>query len=181
MYVHLNQPLDPNIELATFPFGSQCYGTAKSWSDNDYLVLVSKNTGDLVLRYTDEDDYNDYTYVGADSFWKTLNFGAEQVYFEAIHTNQFDYFYRKSFNRLTPNILSFYNDRVARMYVGYAKRDLKQNATGRIFHINRCLWMADKVMKKELINLIDIKNILIETDIGKLKQIMTSMREELKK
>jgi hypothetical protein len=171
MYVHLNEPIYDGI-LAKLPFGGRCYGTSIASSDSDYLVLIKQDTGDLILRYDNRID--DLTYVGIKSFWKTMSEGAEQVYFEAMHTPEFEALG-------TPfKPLMYYNNRVARMYVGYAKRDLKQNAIGRLFHINRCLWMADKVMKKELINLIDVKNIPVETDIGKLKQRMTSMREELK-
>lgn len=171
MYVHLSEPIYDGI-LAKIPFGGRCYGTSIASSDYDYLVIIKQNTGDLVLRY-DIDRTEDLTYVGVDSFWNTMNNGAEQVYFEAMHTPEW-----ADLKTPFPPIM-YYNDRVARMYVGYAKRDLKQDPKHRLFHINRCLYMAQKVMKKELINLSDIGKINIETDVEKLKAKMIELRNEL--
>lgn len=172
MYIRLIEPIRDGI-LAKIPFGSHCYGTANKNSDRDYLCILKQDTGDLILRY-DLYRTEDLTYVGVDSFWKTVHNGAEQVYFEAMHTPEFG-----PYLPFYGSLIHFYNDRVARMYVGYARRDLKQDPTGRLFHINRCLYMAKKVMKKELIDLKEIGKIELETDIEKLKAEMTKLRNEL--
>lgn len=176
MFVHLQKPLDTNVELVRIPFGSHCYGTAKFWSDKDYLVLTEKDTGDLILRYTDEIENNDLTYVGIKSFWNTMHTDAEQVYFEAAHTPEFKKFYEDRF-QMKFEVLDFYTKRAARMYIGYAKRDLKQDGFGRAKHITRCLYIAEKILNKSLIKLEDIGKLEIETNIEKLTEKMNSMRQ----
>lgn len=180
MYVKIKEPFDVNLVANMSPFGSHTYGTNDNYSDRDIVMLLKKSTGDFIFQYSiipdgwvTRDQCCDAIYVGEEKFYHELSIGGNQNFFETIHTDAWQDFRRT-------NVLEYYTNDQARGFVGLARRDLKpQFVNDRIFHINRCLWVADKIMNKSLINLKDIGKLNIETNIDKLTEKMTSMRKEL--
>jgi hypothetical protein len=169
MNLKLLNPIQDNLIEATFPFGSRVYGTDDEFSDRDEVCITKFNTGDFPLHY--KTSYCDYIYTDINNFLKALEKGANPVFFEVLHLPEFQEKYRT-------DIMQYYNVRSAKMYLGFAKRDLDYGLD-RIQHVNRCIWMAEKIMKKELINLQDVAKIEICRDVDFLKQKTKELRESL--
>jgi predicted nucleotidyltransferase len=168
--IKILSPLSEHLVVATFPFGSRTYGNHIDESDFDFLKIVSFETGDVVLQYKDSDI--DYVYTGINSFLNDLHKGASQVNFEVLHTEEF----RKHYPNIDP--VEFYTNINAKAFVGLARRDLKYPQIA--FHINRCIYIAEKIMKKELIKLEDIGNITIEEDMEKLTNKVNELRKDVR-
>lgn len=173
MYIKIQSPIPDNLIMNKSPFGSRTYGTENMYSDHDEVHITYKSTGDFVLQY--KLGLSDIVYVDWNNFIRITGIGGNQNFFETMHTKE----YQKC--ALAQDPLAYYTPIQARGYVGLAHRDLKpQFVNKRIWHINRCLWIADKIMKKELINLKDIGKIPVERDIKVLTERMTEMRNKLK-
>jgi predicted nucleotidyltransferase len=169
MNLKLLSPIPENLIEATFPFGSRVYGTNTEHSDIDYLAITKFDTGDFPLQHQ---FYNgDIVYISLNRFLESLNKASNPVVFEVLHLPEFQEKYRT-------DIMQYYNARSTKMYLGFAKRDLDYGLD-RIQHVNRCIWMAEKIMKKELINLQDVAKIEICRDVDFLKQKTKELRESL--
>jgi predicted nucleotidyltransferase len=169
MNIKILKPLPEHLITGTFPFGSRVYGNHIDESDFDFLKIVNFDTGDVVLQYKDGDI--DYVYTSLKSFLRDLEEGASQVNFEVLHTEEF-----QSHFKIDPIV--FYTETNAKAFVGFARRDLEYPQ--RVFHINRCIYIAENIMKKELIKLEDIGKIVIENDMEKLTNRVTELRNMLR-
>lgn len=194
MNIKITAPIPDHLIEVIIPFGSRVYGTHNDCSDHDELNIVKFNTGDFPLQYTSREDQTykarllvkklgndvDYIYTDFRNFFDKAKSGANTIFFECIHTAEFKLWMEKSqvepFNPLEGYDL--YNSRVAKAYLGLAKRDL-EFGLDRIHHVNRCVWMAEKIIKKELINLSDVAKIEMSMDVDTLKQKIKKMREGL--
>jgi hypothetical protein len=174
MNIKILEPIKEELVIATFPFGSACYNTLKEGSDRDYLKLVSFKMGDILLQY--QEPGKDYVYTDTTAFFNDIISGKSTINFEVLHTPEFHIWYGKSIIDLIPY---YYTNRIARAYIGFAKRDLE--FPERIFHVNRGLYLADKVVKKEPIILADIANIPINNDIEYLRSYIEQKRKEIPK
>ena len=171
MNIKILEPIKEELVIATFPFGSRVYGTHRADSDRDYVKLLKHNTGDLVLQYKNID--NDYIYIGNKEFFESIINGKSTINFETLHTTEFS----NHFKGFKPAAIDFYTIKMARAYIGLAKRDIEYPE--RLFHVNRCIWMAEKIMKKELIVLSDVANIPLRENIGELKKEIKEYRNFL--
>ncbi len=186
MNLKLKEPIPENLIIKHYLVGSRLYGTHTDISDYDFVTFISKETGDFTLQYTDDDCWFhvDHIYVNINSFWRQLDNGANTLFFELLHTSEF----QDDFNEYIPiilinekpelNIMWWYTPEMARAYLGLAKRDL--DYPDRIHHVNRCIWMANKIMKKELIDLDEIKNIEQISNKEILAQVIKDMRKNIK-
>lgn len=148
--------------LYKLPFGSMIFNTGKSNSanDSDYIYLVKEDTGDFVLRAEDR-CYNencDVTIVNIDKFINGLKNCSNVEFFEALHTYQGTEFLKECDLELE----DFYTPRMAKAYLGYAKRD-SYFLNDRIFYIAKCLWLSRMVREKNLINPLDTKESVYHT------------------
>ena len=169
MNIKIMEPLSDHLIAGTYPFGSYTYERTNDQSDYDFLNLVKFDCGEVVLQY--KNSLVDMLYTGTDNFFYDLERGASQVNFEVLHTENF----QQDFN-IDP--LKYYTDTMAKAYVGFARRDLKY--PDRVFHINRCIYIAEKIIKKELLNLKEIGKMEIENDMVKLRNKVMDLRRKLR-
>lgn len=162
MNIKIQKPIQKEFILNTFSFGSVVYGTNTSNSDEDLLSIVSFDCGDTRLQYSNAS--SDIIYTCWDGFWKDIHSGASTINFEVLH-------------EFTGNPLNYYTPKMSKAYLGFAKRDL--DFPDRIQHVNRCIDFAQKIIKKELIVLSDVKNLVIRTDIEQLRNEIKELRESL--
>lgn len=155
MNIKIKDSIPETDVIVTIPFGSQVYGTATETSDKDFVKLIKSNTGDLVLQYKQVGDLDnpeiDYIYVDEFAFLKKIKNGDSTVFFECMHTKEFQNYFPAN------NVLYYYTSKVAKAYLGLAKRDLKY--PNRTHHVIRCIWMAKKIINKEIINLSEVANL----------------------
>ena len=169
MNIRIVNPLGDHLISAKFLFGSRIYGNHTEQSDHDYLHLVNYDCGEKVLQY--KDAQYDYLYTDMKNFLKHLSTGASQVNFEVLHTDDFQ-------NKIPIDPMQYYTSRTAKAYLGLAKRDLYYPE--RLFHVNRCLYIAEKVIKKELIQISDIGKLVVSEDLGHMRQQIAELRAGLK-
>ena len=172
MYLKLEKPLDPHLIVTESPFGSCTYGRILV-NDIDLVCIIKKSTGEFIFQH--KEGRFDRVYVDWYNFINIMRIGGNQNFFETIHTKDF----QKSYHDFPVD--EFYTPIQARGYIGLAHRDLKpQFFDKRIFHINRCLWIAEKILKKQLIILSEIDSIPIEQDHKILTERMTALRNQVK-
>lgn len=166
MNLKLLEPIPEQHVLDKLPFGSRVYGTDTIDSDADYVVFIDLDCGDLVLQYGN--DRVDYIYVNPFNFFKHIRKGSQPAFFEVAHSEKF-----------ITNILDYYTYEMAKCYLGLAKRDLKHGY--REFHVNRCIWMAEHIMRKELIDLSKIEYLEVDYDSKRLESKIKKLRTQLNK
>lgn len=168
MNIKIVDPIPENEVIVTIPFGSHVYGTNTVKSDKDFVKIIKQDTGNLILQYVHKpNQYSlvlndgrgqvDYIYVSEESFWKQCVDGSNVVFFEALHTKEFQEYYPKRWP--TGDYMGFlighaYNSRNTKAMLGMAKRDL--HYPERYHHVTRCIWMAEKIIAKELIDLKEV-------------------------
>ena len=177
MNIKIVDPLPTHLVDFYIPFGSRVYKTNTVLSDRDYVAITkSFKLGDATLQWSGiiNDVLCDVTYVDSDYFFEASENGTNTVMFEAKHFAWEDYY-----NIQEDLVKDLYNYENAKAYLGLAKRDL--DYPDRIFHVNRCMWMAEKIMNKSFIDLSGIKDIYVETDTELLKNEIKERREQLMK
>lgn len=172
MNIKIVNAVDPTLIEGSYPFGSRVYGTQKKGSDFDILHILKHDTGDIVLHYQSPLKFVDSIYMGMPTFMKNLKTGGDVIPFEVMHSEEF-------LLKYSMNPMDFYSYHMAKAYIGLAKRDLKH--PDRTFHINRCLFMAKKIMKKELIDISSLGNIEIERNHNILREEALALRQEVQK
>lgn len=166
MNIKIVDPLQDFYVMHRFPFGSHVYGTAKPTSDKDFLCIVNFDAGVMPLHYKTPE--TDLVYTDFKNLLRGLSDGGEPVFFEVVHTKEFQEIYRL-------DVLKYYHPWNAKMYLGIAKRDIR--FLERIHHVNRCIWMAKKILAKELIVLADVAKIEIRTDTKALMEEIIAIRK----
>jgi predicted nucleotidyltransferase len=165
-------------------FGSQLHGIANKNSDFDYLRVISdaiyesfNSLGRFLpnihsFQYT-EGKEKQYLWMTESQFWRNFFSGEGNLYTDIIlFSGKFD------------NSLHLcYSYKVIKGYIGTAKRDLKLHGSWdkKRFHAVRSFYMAEKLMKKEMPQIEDIKKLhkenLPTTDELKNKEL--KLREKL--
>lgn len=189
MNVKILEPIPESEVIVTLPFGSHVYGTATKNSDRDFVKIIKEDTGNLILQYQDTNpDFMihgpkntlDYIYVSERHFWNKLQDGGNTVFFEALHTPEAKLWLAS--RGLYPELqilMDCYHSRMAKGYLGLAKRDLTY--PGREKHVARSIWMAEKIIKKELIDLASVAKIPPLTgSIPEIAQHIAELRKGLK-
>lgn len=162
------------------PFGSSIYG--EKFNDLDIIYIIPEDTGDFVLQYKDDTTKEDITYVGINQFINGLKNCSNVEFFEALHTSAGDKFLVD--NNL--DLISFYTTRMAKAYLGYAKRDLDYFQE-RLYYIIKSIIIAEIIIEEGILDvenlnyLIDNKLYHSYTNHNKddIKQIINQMRIKL--
>ena len=156
-------------------FGSQLHGIANKDSDFDYLRVISdaiyesfNSLGRFLpnihsFQYTESKE-KQYLWMTESQFWRNFFSGEGNLHSDII-----------LFSGKFENPLHLcYSYKVIKGYIGTAKRDLKLHGSWdkKRFHAVRSFYMAEKLMKKEIPTVEDIK---------KLHQGYLPTAEELKK
>lgn len=165
--------------IEKLPFGSHIYGTNKPDSDLDLICLIKESTGHFVLRYKNEQDNTDNTYVGINEFISGLANCSNVEFFEAIHTDVGQAF----LERHNLKLMDYYNARQAKAYLGIAARDL--HYPDRIRHVVRCIVLATLINYKSKVELKNIETLInhfiFDNDCGimNLGQMIVFIRKGL--
>lgn len=165
MNIKILEKLPEHLTIRKFLFGSRVYGTWHIDSDWDYLNIIAIPTGRLVLQHAS--DTGDEIYTDIDNFYQCLQDGSQPVFFEVAH------------QLLGPDVIKYYTYENAKCYLGFAKRDLK--FPNRAFHINRCIWMAEHIMRGELIDLSKLELLAVDYDYENLRSKIKILRDQLNK
>lgn len=172
MNIKIKEPMPEHLVKEAYLVGSRSYGTERDDSDYDYVIFLKCKTGQLRLQY--QNSNCDYMYICDESFYLDIKFGSSPLFFEVLHNE--DFIRNRSKNK-QKIIDDFYNKAMTKCYLGFAKRDLEY--PDRIFHVNRCIWMAGKIIDKSWIDLKETQNIYVDLDRAKLKEKIIKMRKKL--
>lgn len=148
MNIKIWEPIQDNLVAATLPFGSQVYGTAALDSDQDYIKILNKSTGDLILQY--QTLTVDYIYVDLNNFIHLATTGGNTPMYEVTLLQAFKDWYAG--DPIVPDPYA-----TAKAYLGLAKRDM--HYPERYWHVVRGIWMAEQIMLGSRIDLSEVKNI----------------------
>lgn len=167
--------------------GSRLYGTNKSDSDYDHLIIYKNfhNEIDMYypnyhqLQYDNLEKNQQLMFTSENQFYRNLFSGDATINADIIMFTDFN-----DYNDVEKlNILRTYN--IIKAYIGFAKRDIKYVNKGKnkLFHIQRGLYCAKKLMNGELPNLDDIKYIYNNpnNDIKSLKEREEFLRNKCNK
>lgn len=168
MNIKILNPIPEDEVLVTLPFGSQVYGTANDHSDKDYVKILKQDCGVLLLQYQSDsqalEHQVDYVYTDINNFKAKVADGGNTVFFEAMHTPEFEKWWNTRYESfgydgdIKEYLLNYYTSRMAKGYLGLAKRDLDYGLE-RIHHVNRGIWLAEQIIQENLINLSDIQHV----------------------
>jgi predicted nucleotidyltransferase len=169
-----------NHKEEQFIVGSHMYGTNTDKSDVDFLIIYNSFHENLDLFYPNYhqfqwdniDNNSQYIFTSSKQFWKNLFSGDATINADVIM------FVNKYYtNKEKLNILRTYN--IIKAFIGFAKRDMKNlqkdQGKNKLFHIERGLYCAEKLMNNELPQLSDIQN-MNNKNIEQLKQKEAELR-----
>jgi predicted nucleotidyltransferase len=165
-------------------FGSQLHGIASKESDFDYLRVISdaiyesfNSLGRFLpnihsFQYTESKE-KQYLWMTESQFWRNFFSGEGNLHADII-----------LFSGKFENALHLcYSYKVIKGYIGTAKRDLKLHGSWdkKRFHAVRSFYMAEKLMKKEIPQIEDIKRLYKEDlpTTEELKNKETELRGKL--
>jgi hypothetical protein len=148
MNIKILEPIQDHLVAATFPFGSHVYETAGPTSDKDYIKILNKPSGELILQY--QTQTVDYVYTDLNNFIHLATTGGNTPMYEVTLLEAFKDWY--SGDPLVPDPYA-----TAKAYLGLAKRDL--HYPERHWHVDRGIWMAEQIMSGSRIELSEVKNI----------------------
>ena len=168
----------------TYLIGSRLYGTNKIDSDYDFLIIYKNFHNEIDMFYPNYHQLQ-YDEIGDNKQLQLMFTSENQFYrnlFSGDATINADIVMFTNFNNYNDseklNILRTFN--IIKAYIGFAKRDIKYINKGKnkIFHIERGLYCAEKLINNELPNLEDIKFIYNNPnlDIKRLKQCEEDLR-----
>lgn len=188
MNLKLLEPIPESEVLVTLPFGSWVYGTNKPDSDRDYVKIINQDTGSLLLQFSSFDSQYqypeevDYIYTSEKNFWAKVRDGGNTVFFEALHTQEARVWLAS--RGLYPEealIDSYYTPRMAKGYLGLAKRDVQTDFIGRRKHIERCIHYANMIMSETYINLKEpVPQLPTDLTSEECLQVIKYLRDTLK-
>jgi len=169
-------------KIKSYIVGSKLYKTDNPDSDTDYLVIYEPiGDSDIYypnyhqLQYDCIDSNSQYICITKRQFYKNLFSGDSTINADVVM------FYNEYTDSEKLNICRTYN--IIKAFIGFVKRDIRflsQNRSS-LFHVNRGLYCAEKLLKNELPLLEDIKNLDICSDIHKLIEKNDSLRKEMNK
>lgn len=163
-------------EIARHTIGSKLYGTYNEESDTDILIIYdSFHDSDLYYpnyhQFQYDADNIQYIFTTERHFWQNLFSGDSIINADIILSGDDDFLNNKL------NVLRTYN--VIKSFIGFAKRDIKSFEQGKgknkIFHANRCLYCAEKLLNNEL-PILEILPKLETLDIQQLKEKEQKLR-----
>lgn len=165
--------------LFELPFGSHIYNTAiPGISDLDLIRLIPEDTGQFILQYKDTSNRIDISYVGINQFVNGLAACSNGEFFEALHTEEGQDFLRR--NELS--LIKYYNDRMVKAFLGYAKRDLDYE--NKLYYSVKSLIIAMDIQSKNILDVNTLNkrvNFQLKTfSKEELKHIISEMRKGLK-
>jgi hypothetical protein len=102
-----------------------------------------------VLQFKNEVSNEDITYVGIDQFIDGLKNCSNVEFFEAIHTPAGENFLFEQ----NLNLIDFYTPRMAKAYLGYARRDIKADFVNRHSYILKSIYYAECIIDRQEIHL----------------------------
>lgn len=138
------------------PIGSRFYGDNREDSDYDYLNIYIPDRLELCNPFLNHHQFQyksvnkdgivvDDIFTSLPQFFKNLTSGDSTINFEVLFTEEF----KKVFPELSYKQFETYN--IAKAYLGFAKRDLKQYSSGDMSkerHILRGLQTAKNIINK---------------------------------
>ena len=134
--------------------GSYLYKTNRENSDTDYLIYYNSfhKKSDLFypnyhrFQYDDVENNAQYIFTSHESFWKNLFSGDSTINADVV------LFHHDLANEEKLNMCRTYN--IIKSFIGFAKRDIKNykadKGKNKLFHIERGLYCAEKLMNNEL-------------------------------
>lgn len=160
--------------------GSRLYGTNKTTSDTDILIIYEYDfKSDLYypnyhqFQYDDVKNNIQYILVSKRQFFKNLFSGDSTINADVVMFNSKPLM---SDNEIL-NTLRTYN--IIKAYIGFAKRDIKdylnKRGKNKMFHIQRGLYCADELMNERVP---DVKTLstFVDIDVNHLKDKEETLR-----
>jgi len=169
---------------SSYIIGSHLYGTAKENSDTDHLIIYRsfhENSDSIYPNYhqfqwDNIEDSRQYIFTSDRQFWKNLLSGDSSINADII------LFYNEYNDDEKLNICRTYN--IIKSFIGFAKRDIKNyksnKGKNKLFHIERGLYCANKLLNSELPILEDFE-FFGNIDIKILEDNEKVLREECNK
>jgi hypothetical protein len=168
-----------NCEEKRHVIGSNLYRTNNENSDKDILVIYKSEfqSDDYYpnyhqFQYDDVENNTDYIFTSQERFWHNLLSGDSTINADIILANPM----YKDDEKL--NILRTFN--IIKSFIGFAKRDIKQyemnKGKNKIFHINRSLHCAEKLLNNEVPDILEFQYLNIFDNIFNLKQKEADLR-----
>lgn len=171
-----------NNIIKTYIVGSKLYGTDNINSDEDCLVIYEP-IGDSDIYYPNQHQlqYDDlknncqYIFTTKRQFFKNLFSGDSTINLDVI------LFYDDYNNDQKLNICRTYN--IIKALLGFVKRDIKFVKTGKskLFHVQRGLYCAEKLLNNELPKLDEIKKLNLNVDLKEVSDKCKLVREKMNK
>ena len=168
-----------NATIATSNIGSTLYGTSDSKSDKDLMYIYADSLTEEYshlfshhqLQYKSEN--TDYIFTSVKNFLRNCLNGDSTINFEVIYSDQL---VNTPLEFLHDLRFSFYNYKVMRSYLGFAKRDILQSEKNQLNEIKIkkiCHAMRSFDIVKKIYSGSDIFP-FSESDIYKYKNIINN-------
>lgn len=156
--LHLLKELN-EATLGKIIVGSHMYGLNNEESDIDILYIYNPSPFQLINPFKNHHQFQykegntDHLYVDLPAFIQNIVTGDSTINFEVINSPKFKEAFDESLHFLADMSKSFYTYNVAKAYLGFAKRDLKQSRALRgremkkkLVHIHRSIVSARQIM-----------------------------------
>lgn len=160
-----------NSRFDEYIIGSKLYRLNDENSDTDILVVYHPFYNQLIdpfnnhhqFQYKDEEKNVDYILTDVITFIKNLVSGDSTINFEVIFSDEIKYSKLSLLYMLRNEFLTF---NIAKAYLGFAKRDVKNFNKRTIYHdkisgylhIKRSIYIASAIIEGDLIDLNPIYN-----------------------
>lgn len=171
------------LECERHVIGSRLYGSNSEKSDTDILIIYKSFHGGSDLyypnfhqfQYDDIENNVQYIFTSYEQFYRNMFSGDSTINVDVILFSSggvSDMVYSDKLN-----MCRTYN--IIKSYIGFAKRDLKMIKKGKnkLFHIERGLYCARKLISGELPMLCDFNN-FGNMDIDDLRRLEVELRGE---
>ena len=173
-----------NWQLGTQVVGSHLYGTNTDKSDTDILCFYDDRMfvdcynhfpNYHQFQYDDVENNIQYLWTSIPQFWKNQISGDSAINTDVV-------LFGDSWFKLwddTKRLKYCRTYKVIKSHLGFAKRDMKQyNKPKNAFHVNRCLYIAECLIKNQMPSLTIIKNIEI-FNLNDVQVLEKTLRKEL--
>ncbi len=168
-----------NLELNRYLFGSRLYKTNKEDSDSDILIIYKSfhKESDIYypnyhqFQYDDIENNIQYIFSSEEVFYKNLLSGDSTINSDIVLFND-------NFKNIEDKLNLCRTYKIIKAYLGFSKRDIKMFNKGKnkLFHIQRGLYTAEKLINNEIPIIDDFKNFNIN-DLEELSNKEKQLRE----